>query len=291
MRWWSSLLAVSLLVAGCGSTSPDVRTYEVRGQVLGVRPEIREVMLAHEEIVGYMPPMSMSFGVKDAALLSGLQRGDLIRATLHVAETDAWLSTIEKTGHAEVTPEPEPGTDPAKPAGGPTTLLEPGQPVPETTLTDQDGKPFSIADARGKAVALTFIYTRCPLPTFCPLMDRHFAAAQRLIENRPDLRGRARLVSVSFDPTYDTPTVLREHAARVGAKPDAWRFVTADVDVIDGFALAFGVSVIRDEKDAANIVHNLRTAVVGPDGRVRTILSGGDWTPEQLVRELASSLP
>lgn len=289
MSWLLSLVAASLLLVGCQSV-PEGRTYDLRGQVLAVRPEIREVSLAHEEIPGYMPAMSMSFGVKDVTLIQGLSRGDLIRATLIVTDSDAWLTTVQKTGHEDVKPDAEAEPSAAAPAAADPELLEPGQAVPDDALVDQDGERFSLADARGRAVALTFIYTRCPLPTFCPLMDRHFAAAQRLIEGRPDLRDRTLLVTVSFDPAFDTPAVLRAHATGLGAKTDHWRFLTGEIATVDRFATAFGVSVVRDTDDAANIVHNLRTAVIGPDGRLRKILSGGDWTPEQLVGELSSAV-
>jgi protein SCO1/2 len=260
----------------------------VRGQVLGVRADIREVRMAHEEIPGYMPAMRMSFGVRDVALLQGLTRGDLVRATLTVTDDDAWLSAIEKTGHAEVRPGPEEEAAAAA-AAAPHELLEPGQPVPDEEFFDQNGERLKLADLQGRALALTFIYTRCPLPTFCPLMDRQFLAAQQKVAGTP-LEGRVTFLTVTFDPAFDTPAVLRQHAVRIGADLASWRFLTADQATIDRFAGRFGVSVIREEDGLADITHNLRTAVIGPDGRLATILPGGDWTPDQLVAALAAAL-
>ena len=117
---------------------------------------------------------------------------------------------------------------------------------------------------------MTFIYVRRPLPEFCPLMDRRFADVQRLVADDPKLRGRVRLLSVSFDPERDRPAALREQAAKLQANPAVWRFATAPADIVDRFAATFGVNVIR-EKDGT-ITHNLRTAVVGPDGRVLSIV-------------------
>jgi protein SCO1/2 len=275
--------------AGCRAADRAGKTYPVTGQVLGIRPDIRELRLAHDEIPGYMPAMSMSFAVKDLRLLDGLSRGDLVRGTLVVTETDAWLSTLDRTGHQPV-PESADEAGASGPAAAPAELVEPGQPVPEATFTDQDGKPYDIHGARGRAVALTFIYTRCPLPTFCPRMDRQFLAAQNAIAARPDLRGRVQLLTISFDPAFDTPAVLRQHAASLGADLSSWRFLTADAETVERFATRFGVSIVREGDGTADITHNLRTAVIGPDGRVVEIYTGGDWTPEQLVADLAAAL-
>jgi protein SCO1/2 len=288
----ATVLLALLSLGGCRSSSPPAesgRRYEVRGQVLGVRPEIREIRLAHEEIPGYMPAMSMSFGVKDVSLLTGLQRGDLVRATMVVTETDAWLSAIEKAGHGPVAEETEAdaATTPARPA---PDLLEPGQPVPDETFTDQHGRAFHLADTRGTAVALTFIYTRCPLPNFCPRMDRNFLAAQRQIAARAELRDRVQLLSVTFDPAFDTPAVLAQHASSIGADLASWRFLTADQETIDAFATRFGVAIVREVDGRVDITHNLRTAVIAPDGRIAKIFSGTDWTADELVATLAATL-
>jgi protein SCO1/2 len=279
-------LTAMAMTAACAA--PPHTTYEVRGQVLARRLDVREVRIAHEDIPGYMPAMTMSFGVKDARLLEGLERGDLVQATLVVTQTDAWLATVTKTGHAPVIEPSEP--EAAALAQAPADLLEPGHAVPDETFVDQSGQVFPLGRTRGRAVALTFIYTRCPLPTFCPRMDRGFRAAQQAVAGRPDLQGRVQFLSISFDPAFDTPDVLRQHAAAVGADLESWRFLTAEEPVIDRFATRFGVSIIRNPADPADITHNLRTAVLGPDGRLRRVLPGGDWTPEELVAELAAAL-
>ncbi len=284
------LLLLLLTGAACApGPTPAQKTYPLRGQVLAVRPDIREVRVSHEAIPGYMEAMTMSFSVRDAAELAGLARGDLVSATLVVTDSDAWLSDLRKVGHAEVKDDDEDAA--SSPAARPAPeLLEPGQPVPEEAFVDQDGRPFSLASVKGKAVALTFIYTRCPLPNFCPRMDRHFLAAQRMVATRPGLKDKVLFVSISFDPSFDTPPVLRQHMASIGADPASWRFVTGDQQAIERFSTRFGVSIVREEAGSLEIVHNLRTAVVAPDGRLVTILTGGDWTPEQLVAALAATL-
>ncbi|MGH7323240.1 MAG: copper-binding protein, partial [Candidatus Rokuibacteriota bacterium] len=185
------------VLAGC-SRAPEPKQYELKGQVLGVKPETREVLIKHEDIQGFMPGMTMPFTVRDEALLKSVQPGDLVTATLVVAETDAHISTLTKTGHAALDVPP-----PATATSG-FELLRPGEEVPDELLIDQDGRPRPLSTLRGHRGALTFTYTRCPMPDFCPLMDRNFAAIQREIKATPELAD-VRLVSVSFDPQFDTP--------------------------------------------------------------------------------------
>src|SRR5262245_56878740 len=231
-----------------------------------------------------MPAMTMPYTVKDEKLIANRVRGDVIDATLVVSEGSAWLSAITKTGTA-----PIPDDAPSKiPAASGVSVLKAGDLVPDTSLTDQDGKPLSLASWRGSAVVVTFIYIRCPLPEFCPLMDRRFAELQSLVSADPVLKGRVRLLSVSFDPDRDRPAALAQQADRMKADPAIWRFATAPPDVVDRFAATFGVNVIR-EKDGT-ITHNLRTAVGGPDGRVVSVVDGNQWTAAQIVSDLRRAL-
>jgi protein SCO1/2 len=145
-----------------------------------------------------------------------------------------------------------------------------------------------ISSLRGHRVALTFMYVRCPLPDFCPRMDQNFAAVQKTIKSTPELAD-VRLVSVSFDPEYDTPAELKKHAQALGADPAVWKFVTATPEEMEKLTGRFGVHVERDDQKSINITHNLRTAVIGPDGRVVKVHSGTDWTPAQLVADLKAA--
>jgi protein SCO1 len=282
-------LGTSLLASvGCRKSDPaeqHAKRYELRGQVIDLRPEVGEVRIRHEEIPGYMSAMTMSFAVKDRKLLGDRKPGDLVRATLVVTDTDAWLSSLEKTGEAPIPNEPDDASAPA-PA---FTLLEPGQAVPDEPFTDQDDRPWHPAAMAGKAYALTFVYTRCPLPTYCPLMNRNFRAAQQAVASKAAVRDRVRFVTVSFDPDHDTPAVLKAHAAAIGADLSTWTFVTAPRDIVDPFAAKFGVSVIRDPKTPDEITHNLRTAVVSPAGTIVKIYGGNEWTPAQLAADLEAA--
>jgi protein SCO1/2 len=168
-------------------------------------------------------------------------------------------------------------------------MIEPGTAVPDTELTDQEGRTRRISDWRGRTIAVTFVYTRCPLPDFCPRMDRHFKTAQTALKADPALASRVHLLSVSFDPDHDTPAVITAHARRVGADPAVWSYLTGPRGAVDSFAGAFGVSVMRDEQPMQEIIHNLRTAVIDADGRLVTVLNGRDWTPEELVDRIRAA--
>jgi protein SCO1/2 len=278
------MLAIALLTSVACSGQPEARTYQLTGQVLAVRSETNEILVKHEDIPGFMPAMTMPYTVKDARLLEGRTPGDLITATLVVEPDLAHLSAITKTGAAPI-PDDARTTIPA--AAG-VTLLKPGERPPDTALSDQDDKPIALKDFAGAATAVTFIYTRCPLPQYCPLMDRRFAEVQAAVKADPVLAGKVRLLTISFDPKFDRAAVLRGHAKTLGADPAMWTFATAEELVVDRLAATFGVNVIR-EKDGT-ITHNLRTAVLDPSGRVTVILDNNAWTADDLTRALKAAL-
>jgi protein SCO1 len=270
-------LLSGVLVAACNRG----HQYELRGQVLAVDPVRGELTIKHEDIKGFMPGMTMPFKVSQPSVMTGVVAGDLVRATLLVEDSRGVLTAVTRTGTAPLTEAPpRPYVEP----------LTPGAEVPDVPLVDDTGTSRHLADWRGRVIAVTFIYTRCPLPDFCPLMDRHFASTQELVSADDALRGRVQLLSVSFDPSYDTPPVLATHAKKVGADPGTWTFLTGDEADIESFAARFGVSVMREGSDPGNVVHNLRTAVIDSNGRLVKILNGMQWAPSELVTELRSAI-
>jgi len=284
MTVWRLLIVVWAIVgAGCSGTR-DARTYQLTGQVLAVGTETNEILVKHDDIPGFMPAMTMPYTVRDPALIKDRVPGDLIKATLVVEVNAAYLRNISKIGSAPI-PDDVRTTIPA--AAG-IELLRPGHVVPDTPLVNQDDTPITLRDFAGSATAITFIYTRCPLPEYCTLMDRRFAEVQQLAAGDPALAGKVRLLSVSFDPAFDRGAVLRKHAAMLKADPEVWTFATAEEAVVDRFAARFGVNVIR-EKDGT-ITHSLRTAVIDSSGRVTAIFDNNAWTAGELVRELKAAL-
>ncbi len=280
MRSSSSGAHSSATTGGGGGADPSTREFVLRGQILAVRGD-DEVLVKHDEIKGFMPAMTMPYKVRQPALLRRSTAGDLIVATVAVSDTDAVLTRIERTGTAPIAnAEPSAGTHVA--------LLRAGDLAPDGRLTDEAGQPLSLAAWRGAAVAITFIYTRCPLPQFCPLMERRFGEVQAAVKRDSTLLGRARLLSVSFDPDRDTAAVLAAHAARLHADPKVWSFATAARGEVDAFAAAFGVNVIREAD--TSITHNLRTAVLDQDGRLLSVYDGSEWTATQVVEDLRRAL-
>jgi protein SCO1/2 len=277
-----TLILASAVAVACSQGPAAARQFEMRGQILAVR-SANEVLVKHDDIKGFMPAMTMPYQVRNPDLLRGKAAGDLVSGTIAVSDTDAWLTRLDKTGSA---PLPEDLAAPAASAG--IAFLRTGDTPPDVTLTDTAGASVSLSNWRGSAVAVTFIYTRCPLPQYCPLMDRRFAEVQRAITGDAALNGRVHLLSVSFDPDVDTPTVLAAHANKLGADPALWHFATAPREVIDPFAAAFGVNVIREAD--TTITHNLRTAVIDPQGRLLSVYDGTDWTPDHIVADLRKAL-
>jgi protein SCO1/2 len=279
----STLLLVipGLLLAGCRK-APDASSprYPLKGRVVAVDPDRREVTIAHEDIPGFMPAMTMPFVVRgeDALLLRTLSPGDEVTAQLVVPDSRYWIEDLvvvkkgtpsAAAGHAVVHP-----------------LPKPGDPMPDVTLVNQDGRKFRLADYRGRTLALTFVYTRCPLPDFCPLMMKNFAAVHAALVADSRLRAKTHLLTVSFDPVHDTPAVLRAYG-KPYQKTDPpftqWELATGTVGAIRTLGDALDLDY---EEEEGSFVHSLRTAVLDPEGRLFRLHTGNDWTPDQLVREL-----
>lgn len=273
-------IVLTLFTSACSRT-PPVKEYQLKGQILDVKPDTREVLVKHEDIPGFMPAMTMPYTVGDAKILADKQPGDLITATLVVGETEAHLSSIAKTGHAPI-------EDASAPSITASDILKPGEAVPDTALVDEDNAARPLTSLKGHRVAITFMYTRCPQPDFCPLVDRNFAAVQDEIKKTPGLRD-VRLVSVSFDPANDTPAVLKAHGKTLHADPSVWHFVTTAPGDTKGFAAKFGVTA-ESGVDGPNVItHNLSTSVIDPDGRLVKIRPGNTWTPAELIADLKAA--
>jgi protein SCO1/2 len=250
------------------------RDFPLRGVVVALDPDTARVTVRHEAIPDFMPAMTMPLTLADPAQLADLAPGDTITATLRVDATGSRLHDVEVTG----LPAEPPPVAPAIP------LLQPGDLVPDITLTTQDGQSLTLSDLRGKVVILTFIYTRCPLPEFCPRQDAQFAELARRVAQVPARADRVRLLSISMDPEHDTPEVLRRHASLRGAKPPLWTFAVASHEALGTFGPPFGL--VYSSSTAGEIIHSLSTAMIGTDGRLIRLERGEHWTADSLFPDL-----
>jgi protein SCO1/2 len=283
MRFFLAYALVATTLLSACAQKPDERHYPLHGQVLSVEPARQLVTINHGDIKGFMPAMTMPYTVKDLKVLEGIAPGDVVDATLVVFSNGAHLTEMKKVGTAPL--DPAPAAAPVATASSGFELLKTGDVVPDTAFLDQNGKRRRFADFKGSTVVMTFIYTKCPLPTFCPMMDRHFATIQKSLKTEPAL-AKVHLVTVSFDPLTDTPAVLKAHAKTLDADLTRWTFLTGDRDEIDRFGARFGVSVSRALNDSRDITHNLRTVIIDADGKLERVYTGNEWTPAQILGDL-----
>lgn len=279
----SSVAAVCIAIAACGERPDPVKRYEMSGQILAVHTNGQELTIKHDDIPEYMPGMTMKFPVVASSLMVGRRPGELITATL---EVDGLVGTLTAITHVGDAPLPASTNEVAMAEG----ILEAGDLMPDAALIDQTDRRRSLSEWRGTPVLVTFIYTRCPLPNYCPLMDRHFVTIQRLLADDAALRGKLNLISVSFDPEFDTPAVLTAHAQTLKADTSSWTFLTGDKVTVDRLAAKFGVGVIRGADGATEITHNLRTGLFAADGTLIKMYPGGDWTPRAVLADLRAHL-
>jgi protein SCO1/2 len=276
------LCLLGIIFSACRHRSSGTR-YDFKGKVVAVDKGKRLVTVAHEDIKNYMPGMTMPFKLKEDWPFEVLAPGDQITAALVVDGSTSWLEEVvitqESTGS---TTAPADGIGEAKA----------GDSVPQFELINQDGKQIKLADYRGKALALTFIYTRCPIPDYCTLMSDNFAEIHKQLQTLPDVYQKTHLLSISIDPAYDTPAVLRSYgAAHTGKyseeKFDQWELASGDKDQIKGIAQFFGMRYYHDTTSGQEqIIHSLRTAIVAPDGKVVKIYRGNEWKPDEIAKDL-----
>jgi protein SCO1/2 len=285
-----SLLIFGLIFSACSSSptskSPEAsnaaQRYEVKGKVVSVNQSEHKVTIAHEEIKGYMEAMTMPFTLLEDWVYSELKPGAQIQATLVVDQGRSWLEN----------PVVSTVVDPTLAARAEESGVEPaaGTETSDFTLVNQDGKKISFKQYRGKALVLTFIYTRCPLPDYCPLMTQNFLTINRELQNKPSLRDKTHLLSVTVDPDYDKPDILREYGARrAGADKDGfkrWEFATGSPEQIKSVAQFFGLNYWKDDNDKNQVIHGLRTAIIAPDGKVAKVYRRNDWKPEDVLNDL-----
>ena len=268
---------MGFLVTSCRRTGNEKR-YDLTGKVIAVEPDKHLVTIQHDEIKGYMPAMTMPFTVPSESDLQILAADDQVTATLVIDGSHSWLENLIITRQSASSSAAMPAVMPAKE----------GDAMPNFKLLNQDNREIQIQNYRGRALLLTFIYTRCPVPDYCTLMSNNFAQVDRALSQDPELYSKTHLLSVSIDPAYDTPAVLRSygaaHTERYQNETFAhWEFAGGTTDQVKEIAQFFGLTYFPDKDQ---IIHGLRTAIIAPDGKVAKIYSGNEWKPEEVVEEL-----
>lgn len=231
--------------------------------------------MSHDAVAGLMPAMTMEYAVKDPSDLKQVHLYDKISANLVISGDHSRLENIRVTARGPAQPD-EPVA-----ANASFHMPEPGEHVPAFKLMDEHGRTFSLADLRGHPLAITFIYSRCPLPDYCPRMNHNFAEllkSQSSNESARDLR----LLTISFDPEHDTPSVLRLMHAQWdhGADANHWTFAVVPKRSLAETLHWFGLTALPEQ---GVITHSLSTTLVAPDGKVIEWWHGNSWTPQDLM--------
>lgn len=289
-RWTRRCLAgVALvgLLSACqrkdeATAPPDLRTFQTQGVIRSFDPSGNSVMIHHETIEGFMDAMTMPFNLKDTNEISGLRVGDTVAFRLNVARLESWIDQVRRLDAPASTPQERPPVRVARSV----PELAVGDLMPNYVLTNEFGKSLQLDDFRGKALAFTFIFTRCPIPDFCPRMSRNFADAHKLLAGDPAAPANWQFLCISFDPHFDTPQVLQRYATTYGYTPDRWSFVTGALIDIDALTDHFDLQVAVDRGEWS---HKLRTVVVNPGGTIAKILVGNTWTGEELAAEVRAA--
>ena len=291
-RLLASSLIAAVLLAGChsgptagseqSSSSTNFKVYKLRGKVVSTDAAKGEATLNHDAIPGFMDAMTMPYKLKDASILSELHPGDVITADVLVSadpNADYLIDHIVVVGQAR--PDYKPPVSYHVPA--------PGDATPDFKLRNQDGRAIHLGQFKGKALLVTFIYTRCPSPEFCPRVTRNFAEVEKQLAANPALYAKTHLLCISFDPEHDTPERLRAYGTTYmgGDAKDAfahWDFAVPEEPVLLEMAKFFDLGM-TDAADGT-ITHTLSTTLIGPDGKVVRFYPGNEWTAEQVAADL-----
>ena len=286
----TAILILGLVISGVKSeqtslaqtaTEPAMRNFAARGVILQVEPENLELLIRHETITNYMDAMTMPFKVKDRGELAGLQRGDQISFQLDVTEDESWIEKIVKIGRVALE-QKSTALQPVKTpvVGSKVSLLD-------YKFTNELGQAVSFHDFRGQALAITFFYTRCPLPEYCPRLSRNFQEASEKLEQMKGIPTNWHFISVTFDPEFDTPATLKNYGNSYRYDPKHWSFLTGPPDKIA--ELAHGAGVQFQWQDGT-INHTFRTLIVDPQSHLQTVFPAAGDLSDQIVSEVIKAM-
>jgi protein SCO1/2 len=261
----------------------STRQFEVKGVVKKIEPETGRVFIKHEAIPNFMDAMTMPFTVKDRANLAAFQPGDFVSFKLSVSAEQSWISDIVKLSSAvpdnanasqQVT---EKGSSPAP---------HPHNPLLNYAFTNELGQPVRLGDFHGQILALTFFFSRCPLPDYCPRLSKNFEEASRQLRGLPGAPTNYHFLSVTFDPEFDTPARLKVYAEQFGYDPSHWSFLTGASNQVAELAR---LSDFRYQRDGVFFNHDLRTLIIDADGRLRMKFPMGGNLAGPIVEEIVKA--
>jgi protein SCO1 len=267
------VILASLLLSSCQNSR---KSYVLTGRVISKQPGTQQLTVDNDNIPGFMSAMTMPYAVKDPDGFERVQPADIIRADVVVEQPNQFhLEHLVVTGKSATRSSPE---------GRAPQVLMIGDKAPDVPLVNQDGKTLRFGLLKGKAVLLTFIYTRCPFPDYCPLLSRQFAAIQKELAKNPEDYKRTHLISVSLDPNYDKPPILREYGlSYMEHDPKEfqhWDFVSTTQEDLQKLVGGFGLEYSDED---SQISHSMNTILLAPDGTVANMWPGNEWQTSEVL--------
>ncbi|MBA4148293.1 MAG: SCO family protein [Verrucomicrobia bacterium] len=269
------------------AANTNLQIFQVRGEIKEIKPDGKTVRIQHEEIPDYMAAMTMNLEARDTDL-SAFKPGDYISFRMLVTEDDGWIDQLQKVDAASAVKPPTelPSRRGSFRLSRDVEVLDVGDVLPDYSFTNQFGKTFKMSDFKGKALAINFIFTKCPFPTYCPRMAQNFSQALKQLKQSKDARTNWHFLTITIDPETDTPAVLEGYAKTYNYDPQRWTFATGDLVEITAITEQLGQTFWRE---GGTINHNLRTVVIDGEGRLQTILPSNEWPVEELVKAMISA--
>nr|WP_218892544.1 SCO family protein [Edaphobacter lichenicola] len=286
------LLTFLVLFAGChqntstASKPPSAaKTFTIRGRVLST--DATHVTLDGEKVPGFMEAMTMDYKLADPSVVNELHAGDRITAkVLADKEGDSYgnVRLEDIVVIAQARPDYKPPVSYHVPTAGDV--------VPDFKLLNQSARTIHLDQFKGKVVLMTFIYTRCQLADFCPRMSHNFSDIDKALAADPALYRQTHLISVSFDPTYDTPKVLRSYGGAytgnyTNEKFLHWDFAAPTEKELPAMTQFFNVGVTPG--DNKSLTHSLSTVLIGKDGKIVDWYPTNEWKPEDILVAIKKS--
>lgn len=293
MKWllrtgfFAVLLPLMFIPAGCSRSTEQLgsatQTFTIKGTVLAVDPTRAEITLQHDAVPGFMEAMTMPYRVERAEVAKELHPGDVIRARVLTVKDSDGVYSHTRLNEIAILAQKNLDVKPTANYHVPTK----GDSIPDFEMTDQDGKPLRVSQWKGKAVLLTFIYTRCPIGDYCPKMSRNFQAIRGMMQADNTVRDHSDFVSISFDPAFDTPAVLRAYGKNYVGNDDFshWQFVRPkDGKTLKAMEQFFNVGATPESN--GSLTHSLSTVLVDPQGKIADWFPGNEWDPAKVYAEM-----